>query len=134
MKNRSILIFLTALLPIFAWGQQTPQDKEKELRDYIDKTVVKYEEMLELEDWQIFYLDSIYTHDYAEMSREMDQLGQKMVSNTSLYVSVQDKWMERIYQAIHKILTPEQWARFNKNGNGRDKKERDKRMKKAQGL
>ena len=71
---------------------------------------------------------------FKAMQEELEELRRTKVSNSDLYYRVQDKWMERIYQAIHKILTPEQWARFNKNGNGRDKKERDKRMKKAQGL
>ena len=134
MKNRFILIFLTLLLSILSWGQQNPQDREKELRNMIDKSLEKYEELLELEDWQVFYLDSIYTHDYSEMSRELEQLGQNRVSNPKLYASVQDKWMETIYQAIHKVLSPEQWTKFNKIGNGREKKERDKRMNKEKGL
>ena len=47
-----------------------------------------------------------------------------------LYIQANDKWAEKIYNAMHKVLNEEQWARYNKGDAGRAKKARDKRKAK----
>ena len=53
-------------LPLMA-QQQSPQEQEKMLRENIEKSLEKYERTLELEYWQVFYMDSILTHDFTEL-------------------------------------------------------------------
>lgn len=133
MKNRFILIFLVLFVSMTSWGQQSQTDtkkEDKEFNEWLTKTLEKYEDILDLEDWQVFYMDSIYYHDYSQMRKEMAALGENKVSNVDLYYEVQDKWAEAVYQAMNKVLTPDQWARYLKSGIARDKKERDKRAKK----
>ncbi len=105
-------------------------DREKKFREGIDKLVENYENDLKLEGWQVFYVDSILTHDYTAMNEEMKQMSSAKVENPDLYQVVQDKWMEQIYNSFHKILDEKQWARYLKNGASRDKKNRDKRAAK----
>ena len=93
----------------------------------IEKEVEKYTNILDLDMAQEFYIDSILTHDYFAMRAEMQEKSQARVANSDVYVAIQDKWTEKIYQAFYRVLDEEQWAKYLKNGAARDKKARDKR-------
>ena len=132
MKKFAIAIML--LLPFCAFAQE-PQLKDekaqKDLREALDKEVERLSDDLDLEIWQEFYIDSIYTHNYTMRYIELQDLNDKKVSNGDAYTAVSDKWMEASYQAVKKILDEEQWARYEKTGAGRAKRDRDKRAAKA---
>ena len=98
--------------------------------EFIQKEVEKLESSLKLEDWQTFYADSILTHDYHALQAELDALQEAKVSNTDLYTQASDKWADRIYEAMHKIMNEEQWEKYLKQGAAREKKARDKRKAK----
>ena len=53
------------------------------------------------------------------------------ISNSSLYIGVQDKWMARIDSTYRTIFTESQWATYLKNGAAKQQKARDKRKQKA---
>lgn len=128
MKFFGITVLL--LLPMLAFGQQGPvsdAEEEKRMREAIDDQIEEYADLLELEDWQIFYVDSIMTHDFGEMTSELKALGEAKVSNSDAYVRTQDKWMEKMYQAFSKVFDEDQWNKYLKSGAARDKKGRDKR-------
>jgi hypothetical protein len=93
----------------------------------IDKEVEKYTRTLDLDFAQEFYIDSILTHDFFAMRAEMMEKSAARVSNTDVYMAIQDKWYERIYQGFRRVLDEDQWAKYLKNGAGREKKARDKR-------
>ena len=119
-------------LPLGALAQQ-PQNEEEELkqmREAIDATVENYEKLLDLADWQSFYVDSILTHDYEAMRLDLKDLRTAKISNTDAYQRVQDKWAEQIYVAMQKVFDEEQWAKYLKAGAAREKKARDKRAAK----
>ena len=105
---------------------------EQEFYESITTMVDQLAERLDLNDAQIFYVDSILTHDYKAMQDELQALQSKKVSNSTLYYDVQDKWQEQIYNSFHRVFNDEQWAKYQKSGAGRAKKSRDKRMAKAQ--
>jgi len=136
MGYKAIKFFgITALLllPLWVWAQQQPQSEEeeiKQLREAVDKTVESYENLLDLEDWQSFYVDSILTHDYDALRLELKALRNAKVANTDIYVQVQDKWAEQIYNSLQKVFNEEQWAKYLKSGAAREKKSRDKRAAK----
>ena len=131
-------ILLLSLLTLSATAQQqgqSEQDKikeEKQLREYIDKNVEQTGINLGLEDWQLFYVDSILTHDVTAMTAEIKQLQASKVSNSAVYEQVQDKWLEAIYQAMGKVLNEDQWNKYLKQGAAREKKARDKRKAKLE--
>ena len=116
------------LLPFQAGAQQAQGAEEeiKQMREAIDQTVENYERILELEDWQSFYVDSILTHDYDALRVELKSLQAAKMSNADVYQQVQDKWAEQIYVALQKVLDEKQWAKYLKNGAAREKKARDK--------
>ncbi len=131
MKFFGIIILLCLPICLSAQQSQTdPEKEEKQMRTAIDAQIETFTRTLKLEDWQIFYLDSIMTHDYTAMRDEVKSLSEAKVGNADAYQMVQDKWMEKMYQAFDKVLDRDQWTKYQKSGAGRDKKARDKRAAK----
>ena len=131
LKILLILALFFGMAPaLSAQEPMTPEEKEKKFYEFIEKEVERYESSLKLETWQVFYVDSILTHDYKAMQEEVMDLSKAKVSNSDIYYDVQDRWMEQIYQSFQKILSEDQWAKYQKSGAARDKKARDKRAAK----
>ena len=129
MKYFCLALALALSVPLMA-QQQSPEDQEKKLRESIETMLEKYEQTLELEYWQVFYLDSIMTHDYGAMMKELESKSKAKVENSDIYIQVQDKWNEQMYNSFRKVLNEEQWKKYLKQGAARDKKARDKRQEK----
>ena len=123
----------TALfLPSAAKNQQppqTPEQQEKLFRETVDKEVQRLSDMLNLEYWQEFYVDSILTHDLHARMEEIQSMQKAKVENTDLYMAVSDKWMQKIDDAYKRFFTQEQWDKYWKTTGKRAQKERDKRKK-----
>lgn len=123
-------LFCTCCFAALSQEYKTPEQKEKELYEAVQAQVDKMAESLKLDMAQIFYVDSILMHDFKAMQDEFEAMSAAKVSNSDLFYDVQDKWSERIYQALHKVLNKEQWDSYLKSGAARDKKARDKRAAK----
>ena len=127
----AVLCLLFSFGSAFAQQQQmSPEEKEKKMTEFIQKEVEKLETNLKLEDWQVFYADSILNHDYRAMQEELEELQSAKVSSSDLYTQASDKWAEKIYDSMRKVLNDEQWAKYVKGEAGRAKKARDKRKAK----
>ena len=85
--------------------------------------------MLELEYWQEFYVDSTLNHDLRARQAELLDMQKARVENSDLYMTISDKWMEKIDSSYKRFFTEEQWAKYWKNGGKRASKEREKRKK-----
>lgn len=133
MKNFSKILLLSALLlqagaaTAIAREQQEPPD----MLEIAENEADRLQRLLDLEDWQVFYVDSTLKHDFPAMSEELMELQAAKVSNSSLYISVQDKWMEKIDSTYRTIFTEEQWGTYLKNGAAKQQKAREKRKQKA---
>ena len=127
-----IALFILSVFTAGAQNQQpqTPEQKEKQLLEWIDKEVQRLSSLLELEYWQEFYVDSTLTHDYHAMAEEMEQMQKSKVENRDLYINVQDKWMQAIDNSYKRFFTDEQWKKYWKTGGKRAQDARDKRNKK----
>lgn len=134
MKCRTALLFLMLLVPGVAFtqqqGPQTPEQREKQMYENIQKQVDDMASSLDLEDWQIFYADSILTTNFGALAKEFEELGKNRVSDLEVYSRLQDTCMEKNYNAFRAILNEQQWAKYLKTGAARDKKARDKRAAK----
>ena len=118
------------LLPVGLFAQQGgPGDPEveKKFRESVDKQVEDLTRYLELDDAQVFWVDSILTHDFTAMREELTDLNKAKVGNADLFYAAQDKWQEKIYNAFRKILDDNQWEKYLKSGARKEKKARDKR-------
>ena len=91
----------------------------------------RLQKMLDLEDWQVFYVDSTLKHDLPAWMAETEKLQTAKVANSALYMAVSDKWMDQIDATYKRIFTPEQWAAYLKTGAGKAMKAREKRKAKA---
>ena len=112
-------------------AQQQP--KQPDIYEQAEMEADRLQRVLDLEDWQVFYVDSTLKHDFPAMMADYDQLRKAKVANSSMYQDVQDKWMDQIDATYKKIFTPEQWAAYLKQGAAKAQKSREKRRLKAQG-
>lgn len=127
MKISLVLLALFASVSAFAQQPTSPEEQERKLYDAIQEQVDRYAENLGLDDWQIFYVDSILTHNVMAIQEEFSSMQKAKVANPELYYDIQDKWNEETYNSLQKILDEEQWVKYLKQGAARDKKARDKR-------
>ena len=114
--------------------EMTPQqlEQQKKLMEGISAEVDRLAQQLDLDVWQVFYVDSIMTHDYVEMQNELNEMSAQKISNISLYQIAQYRWQEKIYNALHQVFDEQQWAKYLKTGAGREKKARDKALAKLE--
>ena len=110
------------------FAQQKPE--EPDIYEQIELEADRLQRVLELEDWQVFYVDSTLKHDYPAMQAEVMKLAEAKVANRDMYIMVQDKWMEQIDATYKRIFTPEQWAAYLKQGAAKAQKAREKRKAK----
>lgn len=130
MKIFAISAMLLAGACAFAQAPQLDEKALKEFREKLDQTVEDMEITFDLEDWQTFYVDSIFTYNFTQRRDELLELQSKKVTVEDAYARIDDKWMEATYQALHKVFNEKQWAKYLKTGAAKDKKARDKRAEK----
>ena len=105
--------------------------KEPDVFEQAEKEADRLQGLLDLDDWQVFYVDSTLKHDFPAMMAGYDELRKSKITNTAMYQAVQDKWMDQIDQTYKKIFTEEQWAAYLKSGAARAQKARAKRQGQA---
>ena len=130
--DRLLCLLLAAALsvPVLSaqnQGPQTPEEREKMLMESIDKEVQRLSNLLDLEYWQEFYVDSTLTHDMKARNAEIESMQAAKVENRDLYQAVLDKWMQQIDDSYKRFFTEEQWAKYWKSGGKRAQRDRDKR-------
>ena len=125
-------VFLTAVIsPCISHAQE--QQEPPTVTEMAATEAERLERLLGLEYWQVFYVDSTLQHDYQAMKDELTELGKAKVSNSSMYVAVQDKWMDRIDSTYRKYFTDSQWKAYRKSGSDKQQKAREKRKAKSEG-
>ena len=133
MKLKICLFAAISLLFTVLPASAQQQEEQPDIYEQAEMEADRLQRVLDLEDWQLFYVDSTLKHDFPAMMAEYEELRKSKVSNTSLYVAVQDKWMEQIDATYRKIFNEEQWAAYLKQGAAKAQKARAKRKAKAQG-
>lgn len=109
------------------------EQKEPDIMKMAEDEADRLQRILDLDDWQVFYVDSTLKHDFPAMQEEFKKLQSAKVSNSSMYQSVQDKWMEKIDSSYMKIFNGTQWSAYLKSGAAKLQKARAKRRAKAEG-
>lgn len=107
------------------------QEKAPDVFEQAEKEADRLANLLDLEDWQVFYVDSTLKHDFPAMMADYEELQKSKVANMDMYQSVQDKWMDQIDQTYKRIFSEEQWAAYLKSGAARAQKARAKRSGKT---
>lgn len=114
--KRLLYIILSMLIfgSVNAFAQEQEEQKVQTPEEMAAKEADRLGELLKLEYWQVFYVDSTLQHDFTALQDEMNKLQSARVENYDLYMSVRDKWFEQIDNTYKKIFTPEQWALYLK--------------------
>ena len=122
----AVLLFM--MLPLSGFAQQQPQ--QPDIFESIENEADRLQRVLDLEDWQVFYVDSTLKHDLTAMREEISSLAAAKVGNSDMYTMVQDKWMDQIDATYQRIFDEEQWKAYLKQGAAKLQKERAKRKAK----
>ena len=135
MKFNSVVLLACALIVsmIFSVSVSAQQQEGPDVYQQAEDEADRLQRALDLEDWQVFYVDSTLKHDLTAIMSEYEKLQSSKVSNISMYQAVQDKWMEQIDATYKRIFTEDQWKAYLKTGAGKAIKAREKRKAKAQG-
>lgn len=112
------------------YAQQQPE--QPDIYEQAEMEADRLQRILDLEDWQVFYVDSTLKHDIPAMMAGYDKLRESKVNNSAMYIAVQDEWMEKIDESYRRIFNDEQWKAYLKSGAAKAKKARDKRKAKYQ--
>lgn len=134
-KFMTIIVATILASSVFSIGvfAQSQDKKEPSMEELASQEADRLGETLDLADWQIFYVDSTLQHDYIALDAELKDLQKSKVGNTDIYVAVQDKWMQQIYNTFQKIFNEDQWNAYLKSGAAKQQKARDKRKAKQEG-
>ena len=134
MKALSLALMMAAALMSASSATAQEPEKKPDIYEQAEMEADRLQKVLDLEDWQVFYVDSTLKHDFAALKAEYDKLSASKVSNTMMYQAVHDKWMEQIDATYKRIFNPQQWAAYLKSGAAKAQKARDKRRAKAAGM
>lgn len=133
---KKILFALLSMLffvSVNAYAQEQGEQKQPTPEGMAAKEADRLADLLKLEYWQVFYVDSTLQHDYAAWQEEVKKLQAARVDNYDLYTITSDKWMEQIDKTYKKFFTPQQWAAYLKSGAAKQQKAREKRKAKMSG-
>jgi hypothetical protein len=131
LKVALTMVFLAVFSSLAAYAQQ--EDEQPDIFEQAEMEADRLQRVLDLEDWQVFYVDSTLKHDFPAMMADYENLRNAKVANSSMYIAVQDKWMDQIDATYRKIFTEEQWTAYLKQGAAKAQKARAKRKAKAEG-
>ena len=135
MKLKVLMMVSAAMFMLLASQGIASAQQQEEAPDIYEQAEMeadRLQRILDLEDWQTFYVDSTLKHDFPAMMAEYEELKNAKVANTSMYQAVQDKWMEQIDKTYERIFNPKQWAAYLKSGAAKMQKAREKRKAQAQ--
>ena len=93
--NKTFLAIMLAFAAGFLFQSNVfAQNKEMTMLERAAKEADRLAELLDLDDWQVFKVDSTLQNDYTAFEAEIQSLKDAKVENSNLYIRVQDKWME----------------------------------------
>ncbi len=126
--HKALILAVIAFLAcnIGASAQQQKAE-EPDLYEQAEAEADRLQRILDLEDWQTFYVDSTLKHDYPAMMEEIEKLREAKITNIDIFQSVQDKWWDSIDASYRRIFNDEQWKAYLKTGAGKAQKLRAKR-------
>lgn len=127
--NYSIIVFALMLCSTVVNAQNPNGENEKvDVPEMAAKEADNLAKLFNLDEYQLFRVDSVLQANMAPMMEEMDKVKKSGASIQSSYQVVADKWLDETDRAFEKIFTQEQWTKYMKSAYGKEKKKRDKRM------
>lgn len=121
-----ILTFSTSFLCDIKAQDQKPFD----VTLMAEEEANRLQKLLDLDDWQVFYVDSTLKVGYLKLQADLESLKKSKVSNVSIYQEVRDVCADNIDASYKKIFNEDQWAAYLKSGAAKQQKQRAKRREK----
>ncbi len=106
---------------------QTPAEMAATVAEYL----INY---LDLDDRQAFQIEVKLQEVYPQMIEEIEAVRRSGANSAESYDKVYDKWYAQLDSTYQQVFTDKQWARYLKSPYGREKKARDKRIRKRSGV
>ena len=98
MKRIFTVFFAGALLALGTvttdLKAQNTQEEKKDITELAAQQADNLGERLGLEDWQVFYVDSILQTNLKGMEDDIKKLSEMKITMTDIYLAVQDEWSE----------------------------------------
>lgn len=134
MKRILLLALLAGSLLAAAPRVCAQEPQQPDINQIINNQLENLNRNFKLDEVQIFFVDSILQHNYPAMMDEFDRIKKTGASNEETYQVISDKWMAATDEALEKVFTPDQWAKYLKSTFGKEKKRRDKRIRERGGI
>ena len=128
----TMLLVIVSLLAFSAHSASAQSQEPVDLNMLAEEEADKLARLIDLEDWQVFYVDSTLKANFFQLQVELEKLQKAKITNTSLYQDVKDKCWDEIDRNYKKWFTPEQWEAYLKTGAAKLQKQRAKRREKKQ--
>ena len=126
----TVAFVMFSLLGFSSYEASAQSQEPVDLNVLAEEEADKYQRLLKLEDWQVFYVDSTLKANFFTLQVELEKLQKMKVTNTSIYQDAKDKCWDEIDRNFKKWFTDEQWAAYLKNGAAKLQKQREKRKEK----
>lgn len=103
------------------WGQEEPKQKSPE--EYAVMEAERLEKELNLNQHQLFYIDSILQYNFVALSAEFEKMKAGGMQDTRSYMAVKDKWQDKTLKAFEAILDEQQYIKYLRSiGKGKEYK------------
>lgn len=128
----TMLLVIVSLLAFSAHSASAQSQEPVDLNQLAEEEADKLARLIDLEDWQVFYVDSTLKANFFQLQVELDKLQKAKVTNTDIYQEAKDRCWEEIDRNYQKWFTPEQWNAYLKTGAAKLQKQRAKRKEKRE--
>ena len=121
MQKLIALLFITTI-SITLSAQEEQQEKPKTPVEMAMEQSDKLQELLKLNNKQLFLVDSVLQSNLAGVSDEYEKLRKGGRLSNEAYFNVRDSWQIKTEEAFKKILTEEQFKKYMISIGRMDKK------------
>ena len=131
MKLNTYVLAVAVMMLSVAFGSSAQQPQNQpDVYEQAEQEADRLQRLLDLEDWQVFYVDSTLKVGYLKLQADLESLKKSKVSNVSIYQEVRDVCADNIDASYKKIFNEDQWAAYLKSGAAKQQKQRAKRREK----
>lgn len=127
-----LALSIVSMLAFSSMNAAAQTQEPVDLNQLAEEEADKLARLLDLEDWQVFYVDSTLKANFFQLQVELEKLQKSKVTNTNLYLEVKDKCWDEIDRNYQRWFTEEQWKAYLKSGAAKLQKQRAKRKEKKQ--
>lgn len=132
--TRLFASFALILTTTCAFAQNQQEEKQKTPVEMAAIQADKFQLDYGLTDGQTFQVDSVMQVNLTGLYGEFDKMKAGGVQSSENYKAVQEKWLKKTDDAFRKIMTPDQFLRYEKMTGQyakRIKEEKEKAKEKA---